>query len=227
MTASNIESLHKILKDETRRKILLELNDKGNISYTHLKESLNVISTGTLNYHLKVLGDLIEKSPAGVYQLTEKGKLAYRVLTEFPDQEHPIQDRRIFKAWLVLFSATVILTVFTGYFLKIPLERQAITLTILLLSFGFAFYIRLKPSKSGNRAIFIALGAIFIGFALWFLITSVVLFSGLRWQIVNATGNLGDDFTVLSTLIICWIVGGFIGDLIGKKRNYKLASLRL
>jgi DNA-binding transcriptional ArsR family regulator len=224
---SAIESLHKILKDETRRKIVLLLNEKGSLGYTDLMDSINVVSTGTLNYHLKVLGNLIEKSPSGVYQLTERGKLAYRILTEFPDQENPPQDKRIYKAWLVFAVATVTLSILTGYFLKIPLERQVITLTILLLSFGFAFYIRIKPSRSGNRAFYISIGALGIGFVLWFLIASLVLFSGLRWQIVDATGNFGDNFTVFTTLIICWIVGGFIGDLIGKSRNYKIPTLRV
>jgi DNA-binding transcriptional ArsR family regulator len=224
---SAIESLHKILKDETRRKIVLLLNEKGSLGYTDLMDRINVVSTGTLNYHLKVLGNLIEKSPSGVYPLTERGKLAYRILTEFPDQENPPQDKRIYKAWLVFAVATVTLSILTGYFLKIPLERQVITLTILLLSFGFAFYIRIKPSKSGNRAFDISIGALGIGFVLWFLIASLVLFSGLRWQIVDATGNFGDNFTVFTTLIICWIVGGFIGDLIGKSRNYKIPTLRV
>lgn len=224
---SSIESLHKILKDGTRRKIILLLNDKGSLGYTELMNALDIFNTGTLNYHLKVLGNLIEKSPSGVYQLTERGKLAYRILTEFPDQENPPQDKRIYKAWLVFAVATVTLSILTGYFLKIPLERQAIILTILLLSFGFAFYIRIKPSRSGNRAFFIAVGALGIGFVLWFLITSLVLFSGLRWQIVDSTGNFGDDFTVFTTLIICWIVGGFIGDLIGKSRNYVIPTLRV
>jgi hypothetical protein len=149
------------------------------------------------------------------------------MLNEFPNQESAQPDKRIFKAWFVLTVATVIITILTGYFLKIPLERQAITLIILLLTVGFAFYIRIKPTASGNRAFFIAIGAFCIGFVLWFAITSLILFSGLRWQILDSTGNLGDDFTVFTTLIICWIVGGFIGDWIGKRRDYVIPTLRV
>ena len=47
--SSTLESLHKILKDETRRKIVLLLNDKGSLDYTDLTGSLNGVSTGTLN----------------------------------------------------------------------------------------------------------------------------------------------------------------------------------
>jgi DNA-binding HxlR family transcriptional regulator len=223
---TTIESLHKILKDEKRRKIVLLLNEKGTLGYTALMEDIDVVSTGTLNYHLKVLGDLIEKNPSGIYQLTEKGRLAYRMLAEFPDQDRPPQDTRILKAWFILIIANIIITVFMGFFLKIPIERQAIILSILLLGSGFAFYIRVKPSKSGNRAFFVAVGIVGIGFVLWFIVTSLVLFSGLRWQIVGATGNVGDNFVALTTLIICWIVGGFIGDFIGRKRNYVVPIMR-
>jgi hypothetical protein len=87
----------------------------------------------------------------------------------------------------------------------------------------------LDPQKkaSGNRAFFVAAGALGLGFIFWFIITSIILFSGVRWQIVGSTGNLGDDFVVTATLIICWIVGGFVGDLIGKRRNYIIPTLRV
>ena len=58
---STINSLHKILKDEIRRKVILTLDEKGSATYTELMESLGIVSTGTLNYHLKALGDLLEK----------------------------------------------------------------------------------------------------------------------------------------------------------------------
>ena len=85
--SQGIASLHKILKDETRRKIILKLNEKTGLTYTDLMESLEIVSTGTLNYHLKILGDLIKKNDSGKYLLSEKGQLAYRILTEFPNGE--------------------------------------------------------------------------------------------------------------------------------------------
>jgi DNA-binding transcriptional ArsR family regulator len=56
--SSGLASLHKILKDETRRKIILLLNGKGSLGYTELLDNSEAGSTGLLNYHLKVLGDL-------------------------------------------------------------------------------------------------------------------------------------------------------------------------
>ena len=225
--SQGIASLHKILKDETRRKIILKLNEKTGLTYTDLMESLEIVSTGTLNYHLKILGDLIKKNDSGKYLLSEKGQLAYRILTEFPNGEPQAADKRIFKAWILLFTATVTITGLNGYFTNIPMLRTALIFAIEILSFGFAFYIRIRPSHSGNRVFFVAVGALGIGFIFWFLVTSLILFSGLRWQIIGSTGNLGDDFVVTTTLIICWIAGGFVGDLIGKKRNYIIPTLRV
>lgn len=63
--SSGIASLHKILKDKTRRKVILLLNEKGSLSYTDLMDELEIVSTGLLNYHLKVLCDLIAKNEEG------------------------------------------------------------------------------------------------------------------------------------------------------------------
>jgi DNA-binding transcriptional ArsR family regulator len=55
----------KVLKDETRRKIVLLLNEKGSLSYTDLMKALEIDNTGRMNYHLKVLGGLVMKREDG------------------------------------------------------------------------------------------------------------------------------------------------------------------
>ena len=92
--SSDIASLHKILKDETRRKIILLLNEKENLSYTELLEATGAGSTGLLNYHLKILGDLLTKNQTGQYQLSEKGKVAYKLIIEFPAENNLAQRKR-------------------------------------------------------------------------------------------------------------------------------------
>jgi predicted transcriptional regulator len=81
--SQGIASLHKILKDETRRKILLLLEERGSVSYTDLMASIGIGNTGKLNYHLKILNGLIVKNGDGRYSLTDKGKLSIRLLEEF------------------------------------------------------------------------------------------------------------------------------------------------
>jgi hypothetical protein len=110
-------------------------------------EDSEVLSTGLLNYHLKVLGDLLQKNDSGQYILSKKGKLAFRVISEFPNGQ-PQVDKRVYKVWIILFTAVVAITLLNDYFLNIPIERAAMILTIILLSFGFAFYIRIRPSNA-------------------------------------------------------------------------------
>lgn len=81
---SAIDALHRILKDETRRKIILLLREKESLSYVDLMKALGITNTGKMNYHLKVLGDLLSKKDDGQYVLSEKGVLASRLLVEFP-----------------------------------------------------------------------------------------------------------------------------------------------
>ncbi len=90
-----IGSLYEILKDKTRRTIILTLNEKGSIGYTELIDITKASSTGKLNYHLKILGDLVTKNSNGQYMLTEKGKLASKMLIEFP-----YDTASLYKEWI-------------------------------------------------------------------------------------------------------------------------------
>jgi DNA-binding transcriptional ArsR family regulator len=88
------ESLNKILKDETRRKILLLINTKKEVNYTDLMEKTGVSSTGPLNYHLKVLFELVTKNEDGQFRLSEKGKAACNYMLEFPEMDNSDQRKK-------------------------------------------------------------------------------------------------------------------------------------
>ena len=60
--------LHKILKDPTRKAILKCLNEKAPLTYVELMDLAKVTNTGRFNYHLKILGELIEKQGDGRYR---------------------------------------------------------------------------------------------------------------------------------------------------------------
>jgi hypothetical protein len=59
------------------------LSDKGSVSYVDLMNAVEIKNTGKFNYHLKILGDLIEKDENGKYGLSEKGQLAVQFLQKF------------------------------------------------------------------------------------------------------------------------------------------------
>jgi len=85
--SANSESLKDVLKHPTRRKIILALSEKGSVSYVDLMRIVGVEKTGKFNYHLKILGDLIQKNENGKYGLSEKGLLAVRFLQESVGKE--------------------------------------------------------------------------------------------------------------------------------------------
>jgi len=92
----NLESLSDVLKHPIRRKIVLTLYEKGRLSYIDLMNLVKVTSTGKFNYHLKVLGDLIDKNQNGKYGLTEKGQMIAQLLQKFPEKE-PEKESKLHK----------------------------------------------------------------------------------------------------------------------------------
>ncbi len=119
--------------------------------------------------------------------------------------------------WKPLWIATVLLTVASGvigYFVfQVPLERVALALFLTFFCIGIAYYIRVKPSIKVNRALYILLGITPLGFV---LSVAYVFFIG-RY----VTGWLWGWFNIIVTIGIL-IAGAFIGDWMGKRRNYRL-----
>ncbi|MDR0372324.1 MAG: winged helix-turn-helix domain-containing protein [Nitrososphaerota archaeon] len=165
--SSKIESLNKILKDETRRKIILTLTDRESLSYTELMETLQIgSSTGTLNYHLKILGDLLEKTEAKQYRLSEKGKLASRFLTEFPEPESTLKTKKVWwrRFWIVaVLFPTLLLLIFLYFYFSGYLDTyqavRAVFGFISSVTFVYFFYRMIGPKtkeqnqKDQNRTI--------------------------------------------------------------------------
>lgn len=156
--SSGLATLHKILKDETRRKIVLLLNEKGSLSYSDLMDSLGIVSTGTLNYHLKVLGDLLAKNEIGHYLLTEKGKLASRLLIEFPEPDYALQTKRKWwrRFWIVaiLLQSAGLAIVLALYFLgslDFSWVVQSFFGNIFGIIFLYFFYRMIRPQRNGQK----------------------------------------------------------------------------
>ena len=150
--SSGRDLLLKILKDETRRKIILLLDEKGGLSYTDLMEKLEFGSTGTLNYHLKVLGDLLVKNETGQYTLTDKGKLASRLLIEFPEPDNQLQTkkkwwRRFWAAAIILQSAglIVVLVLYFLQYLDFAMLVRGLFGFIAGIFFVYFFYRMIRP----------------------------------------------------------------------------------
>ena len=228
--SSGIASLHKILKDDTRRKIILLLNEKGSLSYTDLMAGIEVVSTGLLNYHLKVLDDLLSKNEKGEYMLTEKGKLASRLLVEFPEENRQrlgLKPKWWRKFWIVngILAIAFLIIHLASYFLGyIDLAGFYRGILWIIAAVGIAYTIQhiikdVLSEKSRlklRRILILFFGTVGIGGFLWIALMSFFNLSGIRSAFSQVIGDM--SFAVI-LLIICYITGAFVGDWISKRKG--------
>lgn len=226
---SGLASLHKILKDDTRRKIVLLLNVQDKLSYTDLMDGLQNVSTGLLNYHLKVLSDLISKNDEGEYILTEKGKLAAGLLVEFPENNRqrlglkPKWWRRFWIVSGVLAVAFLVIhlgSYFLGHTDLVELYRGilwivgAIAITYMTQHI-IKEVISEKSKKKMQRIMLLVSGGLGVGGFLWIALMGFFNLSGVKNALSPIMDNL--SFAVI-LLIICYIVGAFAGNWISKRK---------
>jgi hypothetical protein len=227
---SGLDSLHKILKDETRRKIVLLLNEKGALSHTDLMEELGFLTTGLLNYHLKQLDNLLTKDADGKYTLTEKGKLATRLLTEFPEQNRKqmgMKPKWWRKFWIgisaaaVLITVTNLLTYFLGY-VNLTMLFQNFLIFLALIGFLYMVqHITLEVLSEKNRSRLLRINnfarGVVVGFLLWYALTFAMIFSGFSRIISDVLGQQLEIIIVLSSLLLCQVIGNVIGKWLAKR----------
>jgi hypothetical protein len=142
-----------------------------------------------------------------------------------PDEHPAVLAQKMSKpiwsktSWIdIVFSTVVILTVASGtlVFSALHMILQQVTVGSVLGSIlmGIAYYLRFRYSERAlNRGLYVFLGATPLGFC---LNVAYVVFLG-RY----VTGWLMGWFNIMVTVGIL-ITGAFIGDWIGKRRNYQL-----
>jgi hypothetical protein len=231
---SGLTSLHKILKDETRQKIITLLNEKGSLGYTELMDATEIGSTGLFNYHLKVLSSLIAKNESGQYLLTEKGKLASKLLVEFPEVDYPLSRRkRQKKFWTVVALSQIIylISVLTLYYVNYLNFGEVITSAMWFVGSIFLAYLgyrlQSKPASPGTKEemekfkiAYVLLGGI-IGVALAFFGTPL-----LSYLSVSSGGpnflKLIDNFVFeyVTILFASVVLGGTSGYYFGKRNCF-------
>ena len=74
------DAIFAALKHPLRRRILLLLDEKGEISFTDIQKAMGVEDTGLMSYHLKELELLVSQSTRGRYRLSEIGKTSVALL---------------------------------------------------------------------------------------------------------------------------------------------------
>lgn len=115
--------------------------------------------------------------------------------------------------WISTIIITLILGLFNYLFLHFPLDKVITYIIVTIILISFAYYIRIRPSMRVNRAIYILLGITPIGFIIW------VAYALLVARYVNEI--FGSNASLIITIII-YLFGAYIGDRIGRWRNYEL-----
>jgi cation transport ATPase len=137
--------------------------------------------------------------------------------TQSKAQSKPVSLMKSKSYWITLTLTILVFTFAYGYVMQISVGKELLILGSIFLMIGFAFYIGFKPSASYNkRATFIFIGASIVGFSIWAVIVLSFNATGFESQI---SSSIGDDFFAITSLIICLVLGAFIGDLIGKNRE--------
>jgi hypothetical protein len=136
--------------------------------------------------------------------------------TKFKDQPKTVSLMKSKTYWIALTSIMVIFSVIYGFLMNISLEKEALILGTIMAVIGFAFSIGFKPSSYTKKATFIFVGASIIGFSIWAAIVLSFNALGITSQVGS---SIGIDFFVITSLVICLIIGAFIGDLTGKNRD--------
>ena len=128
------------------------------------------------------------------------------------------------KWWKPVWILTAISMVGSGVFTYFFLHREFILIIIYEIIFslvlGGAYYIRVRPSIKINKLVYVLFGITPVGFGLWIL---YAVMCGLTnfCHILNNFRPYG-PWLNLTFQIILFIIGGFIGNWIGKKRDYRL-----
>jgi hypothetical protein len=118
--------------------------------------------------------------------------------------------------WLAVLVITAISIAVSFFIQRVPLEIVLGAAALTFLMIGIAYYIRIRPSMKVNRAIYIWIGITPIGFGLWIVF---IVLSGVG---LFLTTYLGPGPGLIVGLIVPLTIGAFIGDWIGKRRNYRL-----
>jgi len=126
----------------------------------------------------------------------------------------------IFKSkyyWIFLSIVLIVFTVAVGFTIHMSLAKELLILGSIFAVIGFGFYLAFKPAPTDKkRIILILIGVSIIGFSIWAL---TVLFLSLTGALGEIETTVGITFFSVTTLLICLVIGAFIGDLIHKNMD--------
>jgi hypothetical protein len=234
MSDERLSRVNAILKEPLRQRILLEFGKHKNLTINELTKNLKIYNNQELISQLNFLeqitfdeAHLLSKQLSSgsdeYYTLTDKGHDVLMALILMPElKSENFASQTITKPkwftpyWIVIFVSTIIVVgIIIPYFGHIPLDKTVFYLTMSLLALGFGYYIRVKPSTTLNRLIYIGLLGFVIGCAFWFVSLFIALIS-----VSNRTESTDNVIFIVITSL-SFTLGPLVGYIIGKARHFK------
>ncbi|MDW7985593.1 MAG: helix-turn-helix domain-containing protein [Nitrososphaerota archaeon] len=240
---SNIDSedeLVWLLRQKTRRKIILAIGDSGKVSATSLRDALK-ISTGSLYYNLRQLKDFVTQDQDRNYVLTEEGEKVYKILKEGgvlspeifkpkpPSKLTSILNDIFFPIWL--FSP-----IYQNTGLRIIVSTLSILVSLTLMTYSRTAPLILHIYSSQPNIIEIAAKYFFNIFILYILITLIsIIFSGKLFHMREeklldrirdvAWSSLEDELKFVLALFIAVLPMIFYPSIIAIDRFFQLSLI--
>jgi hypothetical protein len=224
MDSSRRSELNEILKEPLRQKILLKFGQHNNLSIDELARFLKLAQT-QIEYELRALQDLsidgehLLTNEGNMYALTEKGHYVLNSMIAFPelacDNQSKTKPKWFTPYWAILIVLTIIITgIVIPVFGHQSPEKAVIYTVAALLVIGLAIYIRVKPSVTLNKAMYVGVFGFAIGCLLWFVGLIIAVLS------LPHTDAIEDRLFVVLTAL-SFTLGPLLGYLIGNARHFK------
>jgi hypothetical protein len=208
-------TLHKVLRDETRKQIILNLQAAGLLTYTDLMNRLQITNTGKLNYHLKLLNDLVAKNEQGAYALTERGKAAAELLDKFPSQITGSKSLKVFDAVIIGLVGLLLtgIPVFFEFFIFTASSfiPPILFLLYLLLIPSFVMW-RLTTRRINSHDLYELVKAPIIALTISYFLVLIVLF--LPRLLASPPPPNTTTTTTTQTIVVVPVVSYFLFPLI-------------
>ncbi|WP_390530772.1 winged helix-turn-helix domain-containing protein [Sulfurisphaera ohwakuensis] len=148
------DNFTRIVKDKTRREILIYLYNKNKSTYSDILHDLN-LSTGKLNYHLKILQPLITKE-GEYYMLNEKGKQLVEIMLSLGNDKKESEYTKYLPQFLAVASL-IFLFIAGGLLSHIHAFYIIYSISIILLLSSVFFLYTLEVKGLENAMIFLAI----------------------------------------------------------------------
>lgn len=136
-----------VLKNPIRRRILLSLQSRGELTASELKSITNV-SYGTLYYHLDMMRPYIESAGRGRFRLNDNGRMLLRRLMD----ERVVEEPKVAEWWEML-TLGYLLTLDSGRLGGIAVMGATLLAIAIYVSFKIDVYPVLLHFRNGRPPI--------------------------------------------------------------------------